>query len=194
MASKIDIISRALLLLGHDTINSLNDPGRVVRVAVNLYDDIKETELESSNWTFAKFKAQLAKLTTPPIDEFESAYQLPSDLLKVLKIKPRVNYKIYQDQLYTNETGTIFIDYIANIGEDRFSSSFTRMLELALANNYSIPIKEEVTTSQILEDRYRKARNRALKNDSSQAPQDPIASSPFIAARLGGNRGIGGGL
>ena len=66
MSSKIDIISQALLLLGHDTINSLSDPGRVVRVAVSLYDDVKQDELTSSNWSFARFKVQLAQLTTAP--------------------------------------------------------------------------------------------------------------------------------
>lgn len=193
IASKIDIISRALLLTGHDTINSLTDPGRVVRVAVNLYDDAKETELKSSNWTFATFKAQLAKLTTDPLDEFQSAYQLPSDLLKVIKISPRARYKIYQDQLYTNQSGEIIIDYIANVGEARFTPDFSKMLQYALAYDYGIPIREEFTTVQLLEQRYLRARNRAVQNDSSQAPQDRIVSNPFIAARLGGNHGFGGG-
>lgn len=184
MASKIDIISNALLLLGHDTLQSLSEPGRVARVAINLYDDIKQTELTSSNWTFAKFKVQLSKLTTDPIDEFSSAYQLPADLLKVLWINPRVRYKVYQDQIYTNETGTIFMDYIANVSEARFSSTFSRMLSLSLAVNYGIPIREGITTSQLLETRYIRARHMATQADSSQNPQDRIAQAPFITVRF----------
>ena len=186
MASKINIISNALLLLGHDTINSLSDPGRVVRIAISLYDDIKQDELASSNWNFAKRKAQLAKLTTAPIDEFSNAYQLPSDLLKVLKIKPMVNYRLYGNQLYTNESGAIYIDYIANVGESEFTPSFSRMLSMALAVDESIPVREGFTTSQILAQRYQQRRNRATFMDSTQSPQDKIASSPFIHARFGG--------
>ncbi len=186
MASKIDIISNALLILGHDTINSLSDPGRVVRIAVSLYDDIKEDELTSSNWTFAKQQAQLAKLSVGPIDQFESAYQLPSDLLKVLYITPRVRYKIYGDKLYTNESGAVFINYIANVSETMFTPTFSRMLSMALAVDESIPIREGFTTSQLLEQRYLKRRARATQTDSSQNPQDRIASNPLLAARLGG--------
>lgn len=185
MSSKIDIISQALLLLGHDTINSLSDPGRVVRVAVSLYDDVKQDELTSSNWSFARFKVQLAQLTTAPPDEFTYAYQLPSDCLKVLFIKPRSRYKVYQDQIYTNSNGPLYIDYIANVGEDRFTASFTRMLALSLAANYAIPIRDGFTTSQLLEQRYSAARARATQADSSQQTQDIIVSNPFIAARNG---------
>ena len=186
MANKIDIISNALVLLGHDTINSLSDPGRVVRVAVSLYDDIKEDELTSSNWTFAKVQAQLAKLTVGPIDEFENAYQLPSDLLKVLYIRPRVRYKIYGDKLFTNESGSVFINYIANVGEAMFPPSFARMLTFALAIDESIPIREGFTVSEVLDKRYLKHRGRATQADSSQTPQDRLASNPLLAARLGG--------
>jgi len=185
MASKIDIISQALILLGHDAINSLTDPGRVVRVAASLYDQVKEEELTSSNWSFARFKVQLAQLTTAPIDEFTYAYQLPPDHLKTLFIKPRVRFKKYQDKIYTNANGPIYLDYIANVSESRFDPSFTRMLSLSLAANYAIPIREGFTTSQLLEQRYMKARNRATQADSSQQTQDRIVSNPFIAARYG---------
>lgn len=175
-----------MLLTGHDTINSLTDPGRVVRVAVNLYDDAKEAELSATNWTFARRKAQLAKLTTDPIDEFESAYQLPPDLLVLRKTKPRMRHKIYGDQLFTNNTGEIFIDYTANVSETVFTPAFTKMFQYALAFDYGIPIREGFTVSQLTEQRYERARRRATQLDSSQEPNDQIASSPFIAARLGG--------
>lgn len=158
----------------------------MVRVAVALYDDAKQSELASSNWTFAKKKAQLAKLTVGPIDEFSSAYQLPADYLRALYIKPRVRYKIYGDQIYTNATGTLFLDYVANVSEDNFSPAFTKMFQYALAFDYGIPIREGFSVSEIEERRYQVARFRATQQDSSGNPQDKIASNPFVAARFGG--------
>lgn len=153
---------------------------------MNLYDDIKQDELTSSNWTFAKQQAQLAKLTVGPIDGFASAYQVPADMLKVLYITPRVNYKIYGDKLYTNESGVVFMNYIANVGEAMFTPSFARMLTFALAVDESIPVRDGFTVSQVLEQRYLKQRSRATQADSSQNPQDRISSNPFFRARLGG--------
>ena len=176
---------------GHDTINTLNKAGYPQRVANNLYDDAKQTELASSNWTFARKKAQLAKLTTGPIDEFESAYQLPADLLKLLKVSPGGKYKLYGDQLFTNQSGEIFITYTANVPESAFTPAFTKMFQYALAYDYGIPIREGFSVSQLQEQRYITARRRATQIDSSQEPQDRIRSNPFIAARFGGGRGIG---
>lgn len=191
MSSRIDIISSSLLVLGHDTINSLNDPGYPNRVAQNLYDNMVQFELTKSNWTFARTKVQLAQLTEGPVDEFDNAYQLPADKLKVLFIRPRTRYKIYGDQLWTNASGELFLDYIANVGEDRWPPSFTQMCIFALAANWGIPIREGFTTRAALKDDYTDASRTARTVDSTQAPQDPIRSNPFVAARLGNDHPAG---
>lgn len=183
--SKIDNISSALLLIGHDTINSLNDPGYPSRVAVNTYDAIVQAEITKSNWTFARRKVQLAQLTTDPVDEFDNAFQVPSDSLKILFIKPRSRYKIYGNQLYTNISGAVFLDYIANVGEDEWPPSFTLLIQYALATNWAIPIKEGLNTMDALRTKYVELARVARADDSSQNPQDRIASSPFVQARLG---------
>lgn len=189
--SKIDNISGALLLIGHDTINSLNDPGYPVRVAVNLYDDIVQSELTDSNWTFARKKVLLAQLTTDPLDEFDNAFQLPTDMLKVLFIRPRTRYKIYGDELFTNVGGSVFLDYISNVGEAEWTPTFVQMVKYALALNWGIPIKGGFTTTESLQKRYDIRAARARAADSSQNPQDPIRSNPFVAARLGNDHPAG---
>lgn len=191
MSSKIDIISSALLLLGHDSINSLTDPGYPNRVAQNTYDNMVQFELTKSNWTFARVKVQLAQLVTDPVDEFDNAFQLPADRLKVLFIRPRVRYKIYRDQIFTNASGPMFLDYIANVGEDEWPPSFTHMTILALAANWGLPIREGVITAKLLEARYNEASRTARTVDSTQNPQDPIRSNPFVAARLGNDHPAG---
>lgn len=183
--SKLDNISSALLLIGHDTLNSLNDPGYPNRVAVNTYDNIVQTEISKSNWTFARVKVQLAQLVTDPVDEFSNAYQLPSDRLRVLFIRPMSRYKIYRDKLFTNVGGTLFLDYIANVGEDEWPPSFTQMIIYALAANWAIPIRDGVTTKKELRAEYTDLARSARADDSSQNPQDRIRSNPFVAARLG---------
>jgi len=191
MSSKIDIISGALLLLGHDSINALSDPGYPNRVAQNTYDNMVQTELTKSNWTFARVKVQLAQLTTDPVDEFDNAYQLPSDRLKVLFIRPRTRYKIYRDQIFTNVSGPLFLDYIANVGEAEWPPSFTQLCIYALAANWALPIRDGITTREILRSEYTDLARIARADDSTQNPQDPIRSNPFVAARLGNDHPAG---
>jgi len=189
--SKIDNISSALLLIGHDTLNSLDDPGYPNRVALNTYDNIVQTEISKSNWTFARIKVQLAQITTDPVDEFSNAFQLPSDRLRVLFIRPMSRYKIYRDQLFTNSSGPLFLDYIANVGEDEWPPPFTQMIVYALAANWGIPIRDGVTTREILRAEYTDLARAARADDSSQNPQDRIRSNPFVAARLGNDHPAG---
>lgn len=189
--SKIDNISNALLLIGHDTINSLDDPGYPNRVAVNTYDIIVQTELTKSNWTFAHRKVQLAQLAEDPVDEFDNSFQLPTDMLKVWFIRPRSRYKIYGDKLYTNASGPLFLDYFANVGEDEWTPAFTMTVVYALAMNWGIPIRDGVITKTEMKREYIDLSRIARAADSMQEPQDPIRSNPFVAARLGNDHPAG---
>ena len=56
MASKIDLISNALILIGDLPITSLTGNARAQAVANNLYENIKKAELSKFPWSFARKK------------------------------------------------------------------------------------------------------------------------------------------
>jgi len=106
MASKIDLISNALILIGDTPINSLTGGTRAQQVASSLYDNIVQNELTKHRWGFAKKKAQLSLTTDVPVDnEWKSIYQLPTDLLFLIKLYPSTNYALYGDKVYTDTQG-----------------------------------------------------------------------------------------
>ena len=81
MATKIDLVSAALVLIGDTPINSLIGNSRSQQVANALYDSIVQNELTKHRWGFARAKAQLALTTDTPVDqEWQSIYQLPADI------------------------------------------------------------------------------------------------------------------
>jgi hypothetical protein len=87
MATKIGVVNGALVLIGDTPINSLIGGSRAQQVANTLYDSIVRSELTKHRWGFARVKAQLSLTTEVPIDqEWDSIYQLPSDLLFLIKI------------------------------------------------------------------------------------------------------------
>ena len=87
MASKIQLISNALILIGDLPITTLVGNSRAQTVANNLYDNIVQNELTKYRWGFAKKKAQLDLTTETPVGtEWQSIYQLPADLLFLIKI------------------------------------------------------------------------------------------------------------
>jgi len=185
MASKIDLISGALVLIGDKPINSLTVSGRAQEVANSLYDRIVKNELSKHRWGFARKKAQISLTTDTPVDdEWRSIYQLPTDLITLITIKPLVNYQIYGDKLHCNVNQKLVADYIAETTEDEWPEYFSQMIVYALALDFAQSIRDSSSIQQNIAVQYENASRMARYTDSQQHPQTPIAHRPFIDVRF----------
>lgn len=185
MASKIDLISAALTLIGDVSINTLIGDSRSQKVASALYDTIVQNELTRSRWGFARTKAQLSLTTDAPLDnDFKSIYQLPSDMLILIKINPLVNYKIYGDKLYCNLTQELHCDYIYNAPESEWPVYFSKMVQYALAKDFATSIRDSASARNEMSNEYLNASADAMSRDAQQYPQEQIRSNPFTAVRF----------
>ena len=108
--SAVNIASNALVLIGDSPISALNESP----VANALYDQSYKSLLSIHRWRFATKKAQLAQLATAPQNEFSYQYQLPADLIYLIKPLNRQDYEIYGDKFYTNSS-SVDIDYIFHV-------------------------------------------------------------------------------
>ncbi len=184
MSSKIDLVSSALVLIGDSPINSLTGNSRAQQVANSLYDTIVQNELTKHRWGFARRKAQLALLTDTPIDEWQSIYQLPSDLLVLIKLNPNTNYQILSDKVYCNLSEALYCDYIKNVAESEWPVYFDALIKYALAKDFATSIRDSSTVRVEMTNEYMMAARNARFIDSQQHPQTPIVSRPFIDVRF----------
>lgn len=182
VASAIKINSNALIMLGHSPISSFDDAGSGAQVASNLYETTLRAMLEDHRWRFATKKVALARLASTPDNEFTYQFQLPTDLIKFIKIYETGNYEIYGDKVYTNRT-TCNIDYVFRIDETFFKPSFTKALEFFLAAQYAIPVTGNSTRMQEYTRLYEAQLRRAKHTDSSERPNTGIVDSPFTDVR-----------
>jgi hypothetical protein len=185
MATKIGVVNGALVLIGDTPINSLIGGSRAQQVANTLYDSIVRSELTKHRWGFARVKAQLSLTTEVPVDqEWDSIYQLPSDLLFLVKIYPGIRYQIYGDKVYANNTGPLYCDYIYNAPESTWPPYFTQMIEYALAKDFATSIRDSSASRQEMSAEYVNASRMARYTDSQQYPMTPITSNPFVNVRF----------
>lgn len=185
MASKIDLVSSALVLIGDSPINSLSGNSRAEQVANSLYDTIVQNELTKHRWGFARRKAQLSLLTAEPIDdEWRSIYQLPSDLLVLIKLNPNTNYQILGSKVYTNVSQALYCDYIKNVDESEWPVYFDALIKYALAKDFATSIRDSSASRVEMTNEYVIASRMARYTDSQQHPQTPIVSRPFIDVRF----------
>lgn len=84
--SAIEIVNRALTKIGSKRISSLDDPIEEAAVAKTMFDIVRDAELMSHSWTFAKRRMLLAAEDVKPVWGWELQYLLPSFCLRLLEV------------------------------------------------------------------------------------------------------------
>ena len=133
---------------------------------------------------FLLFSASLSlsRLADTPHNEWQYAFQLPSDLLMLIRTYPNSLYEVYEDKLYSNNA-TVDIDYVFRPKSAAFPAYFVKALGYKLASEFSISITNNQTMADRMEDRYLKAIAKAKFNDSQGRPNVAVQSRPWIEAR-----------
>lgn len=180
--TKIKIISDALILCGEAPLNSLSDNRYGAQVGSNLFEVLYEAELQSNRWRFASAKTSLSRLTASPLNEWQYAFQLPSDMLLPIGVYPRANYEIYADHLYTNNS-TVDMEYLFKPAISQLPAYFRLLMVYAMAKDMIKPISESDTAMQLMTGKYNIQRSKAMYSDAQGRPNRAVLDSPFTDVR-----------
>ncbi len=166
-----------MISIGASPISSLTE-GTEGTVGSALYENTYRGLLASHSWRFATKKARLARLTETPINEYSYKYQLPSDLITVVKVDGYTDYEIYGDNIYSNQP-ELYIDYRYRVDESILPDYFVLTLQFLLAAQFAIPITDNSQRAQTYNGLYETQLRRAKAIDSMARPQDAIVDSPL---------------
>jgi hypothetical protein len=186
--SDIDIAARALVLIGAQPITSFSSSSTEALVASNVYEDVVRTALCASRWRFATNQAVLNALTAAPTGRFDTAHQLPNDLLMLHAITINdlnLEYNVYGDKIYSNATANevVVADYTYRAGEQDFPSYFTLAVEYALAAAFALAIARDEQLATMFEKKAAQLMQQAKTLDSQQQTTRKLVTSRFIAER-----------
>lgn len=186
MPTKIDIVSNALLLVGHTSISSFDaDQGAGATVGSALYETALEYMLSTTYWRFSVKQQSFNRLTAVPLNTWQYAFQLPTDLITLHRVYPRSNYQIFEDNLFTNQS-EVSGDYTYRVDDTALPSYFVKVLEYKLAADFAISITNDINKNALYEDKYRKELPIAMAADAKNHPPEVIQDQPFTDVRLGG--------
>ena len=150
MTERVDIANLALSWLGENEITSLDDDTQAARQVQINYIPARDATLEAHEWTFAIKRFIPAKNDTPPIYGPGQAFDVPSDILRVVAVErndtfsqtfePVINggeqldWQFESGQIVCNED-IVFARGIQRITEEgRFSPLFVHALAAKLAS------------------------------------------------------------
>ena len=192
MASVVNICNSALNLLGASTIAALTDDTKNARLCNQRYEPVRNRVFRSHAWNCLHKRVQLAQNSTAPVVEYDHAYALPSDCLRVLKIhngttdsiKTALDYKLEGRNIVTNE-GTVYIIYIAI---DTDPNNYDTYLQESISHQLAADLAYAVTNNATLADKYMVRADERLREarfiDATENSLGTIESSEFTDARL----------
>ena len=192
MASVVNMCNSALNLLGASTISALTDDTKNARLCNQRYEPVRNRVFRSHAWNCLHKRVQLAQNSTAPVVEYDHAYALPSDCLRVLKIhngttdsiKTALDYKLEGRNIVT-DLDTIFLIYIAL---DTDPNNYDTYLRESISHQLSADLAYAITNNATLANQYMARADERLREarfiDATENSLGTIESNEFTNARL----------
>ena len=193
ITSKIDIAQQAMVLVGLQPLTSFDDKTDEALSANLLYEPVVTDCLSSHPWNFSTGQKILNRLTDTPIDIWDAAYQLPTDV-KPLIIQTVTNddvtirYDRFEDKIYTldadvGEEDVLTATYQFRVDEGDWPPYFSMYVVYRLASTFSLSIIRKGDIAQTLSQLAEQQFSRAKTRDSQAVTTNNIKLNRFANIR-----------
>jgi hypothetical protein len=185
VATKTEIINKALHHLGTERIASITDDTKRAKLMVDIYDTTRDVVLEEGAWTFSRKRVSLSKLVAVPAFEWDSQFQKPTDCIKIIK---EYNGEVYHEEgdLILGNSDTLQLIYISRVLEEgKFSPGFVETFSLKLAINSGFSITQDRALMQWLEKKYQLELDKARTNNSQNSTPEEFVIDSVLGGRDG---------
>lgn len=190
--TKTQIISLAIMQLGHKPIQTLDNADDLVTSAEAAFDMLLPAVLSTGNWRFAVQIAQLSQsVETPPTGcNWTSIFNLPAGYLKNVRVIPQnYDYEIYENnKIYCNwGNSTMLMEYAFQPAIANLPMHFVNYFIYEIASYLALSAAQKPEYYSVLETRRIQAMAMAAATDASNRPNFSQVVFPVLAKRnIGG--------
>jgi len=192
VATQVSICSNALLMLGAQTINSLDEESDRARLASNLYDGLRNDLLRSHPWNCAVKRVLLAPDVEVPAFDYTAQFTLPSDWLKTLSVGIEgyeVDYKHEGGKILCGGTSLALRYIFRNEVEATWDSMMVRAMELRMAAEMAYPITGSASMADMMHNKLQQHMQQARAVDGQDDPPQTLGDFPLHQSRYMGRAG-----
>lgn len=193
MASDVEIVNRALQLLGAARVIALTDDSVSARAMNNAYAPVRQAALRAHPWNFAVRRASLAASATAPAFGPARAFPIPAGFLRLLPqdSTDAINTKDWKIEghdggkaILTDDSAPLKIRYIVDVTDAELMDPLFRE---TLSHDLALACCEEITQSNSKEEKIRTARTLLIRearrtNAIENVPQVAVDDT-FITTR-----------
>jgi hypothetical protein len=187
--TKVQVVSAALLQLGHAPVISLTEGDPLVTAAEMAFDLLLPAVLSQGNWRFCTQISQLSLTTETAPYPWTSVYLLPAGFLKMLRIYPNIYlWDLYLDQkIYTQFDNELFMEYVFQPNVSQLPPHFTQYFVYEIAAYLALSNAQSAPFFSVLEGKRVQMQAMAHAIETQNRPQFSQVSFPVL-----NNRFIGG--
>ena len=179
--SKIDIINRALGMLGANQISNINDETLEAEAGRKMYQHSLDSILSETDWTFA-IKRELLTLSEEkkPVWGNGNYFELPNDLIKIVDVMNR-NVKWAREGNYIFTSADEFgLVYIARCIDPTFYPSyFTEALASKLAAEMCYLLTNSTEKTNLMIELYRGEYLPMAKTKNAREKTNPVINDSY---------------
>jgi hypothetical protein len=190
--SEVSVANLALGWLGLDPIISLDDPTNSAALCKQNLAPLRDALLESSDWTFAQKRAELAPSASVPPWGYAYQFEIPIDCLRICYVTDSPDiYESMPMQQWVKEgrciltnSASCFIRYSSSIEDPKmWSEGFGQSLAARLAIDICMPTTDSTTFMQAMQALFAEKLETAKTNDTRQGTQQRIISNALTRVR-----------
>jgi hypothetical protein len=189
VSTKVSICSNALLLLGAQTINSLDEGSDRASLASNLYDSLRDDMLRSHPWNCAVKRVILAPDTEMPAFDYGAQFTLPADWLKTISVGAEgyeVDYKHESGKILCNGTALALRYIFRNEVEATWDAMLVHAMELKMASELAYPITGSASMADVMYQKLQRHMKQARAVDGQDDPPQTFGDFPLLSSRFNG--------
>lgn len=189
--SKTSIATAAALKLGQEPIRSITDLDDDNAILINArFDYCLNSVLRMHDWSSCKQRVILTPTTNTPVFEYQYEFQLPSDLVKILRVSSEGNNVHYEIQQKTinSDLATIQLEYLA------YPTDISRMdylLAEAVASYIAYELAYKVNTDTAFKNSlyidFERTLSKAKKAERESGRRRKVRAGEWLSARFTGN-------
>ena len=191
-ASDIEIVNRALTLLGVDPINSLSDTSKAASTANRIYNDTRSAVFRAHPWNCLVKRAALPLDAATPLYGFNYQFVLPADYLRLLGIQDTTGRYSIENRKILYDSNTLNISYIALVTDvPSYDTLLVDTLAARLAADLAHPLLQTQQSMESMWQLYELKLREAKLINAQENQQDVLDTDYWLNSRLGVSPTVG---
>jgi len=185
-STDIEIVNRALALLGTESITALTDNSKQASAANTLFNDSRASVFRAHPWNCLTRRASLPKDSVAPVFEFTNKFVLPADYLRLLGMEEPLDKFQIEGRFILSDDDALNIIYTALITDvTTYDTLLIDALASRIAADLAQPLLNSTAAMESMWRMYELKLREAKFVDAQENAQDVLDADYWLDSRLG---------